>query len=215
MDISKLKHKKIIGVDEVGRGCLYGPVYAAAFLMPENISPELLQVKDSKKLSKKRRKEINEYLKNTQTFAIGQASVNEIDKHNILNATHIAMWRALSNLKININEDYLVLIDGNINLRKNMLEFALSDKIKISEFNNIETKQIIGGDNYITAISAASVIAKEERDSYILKLCSENPVLDERYGLSTNMGYPTKKHKEGILKFGKYVNHRNYFKINY
>ena len=179
--------KKIIaGVDEVGRGSLIGPVYAAAVILNKSINKKLL--KDSKSLSKHKREEIFTYIKKNSIWAIGQASTKEIEKINILHASLLAMKRAILKLK---TKPSLVLIDGN----------------KLPDLKNYKLEYIIKGDQKIPSISAASIIAKVSRDKFITKLSKEF----NDYGWDTNSGYGTKQHLKAIKKFGITKYHRRTF----
>mgnify|MGYP005692245449 FL=1 len=174
------------GVDEVGRGCLAGPVVSAAVILKENINLKLL--KDSKKISFKKRIEIAEHIKLNSTYAIGLATVEEILNLNILQAALLSMKRAIDKLSI---KPELVLIDGN---------FAPKG---IKNF-----KTIINGDEKIKSISAASIIAKVFRDQLMIKLSEKF----HNYAWERNFGYGTKAHMEGIKKFGVTSHHRKSFK---
>ena len=179
--------KKIIaGVDEVGRGSLIGPVYAAAVILNKKINKKKL--KDSKKLSKKRREILYNYIKKNCICAIGSASQKEIEKINILNASLLAMKRAVKKLKKKPN---LVLIDGN----------------NIPKINYYKIKNVIKGDQKIPEISAASIIAKVYRDRLITKLSKKF----SRYFWDKNAGYGTKNHLSAIKKFGVTKHHRKTF----
>ena len=174
------------GVDEVGRGCLAGPVVSAAVILKENINLKLL--KDSKKISFKKRIEIAEHIKFNSTYAIGLASVEEILNLNILQAALLSMKRAIDKLSI---KPELILIDGN---------FAPKG---IKNF-----KTIINGDEKIKSISAASIIAKVFRDQLMIKLSEKF----HNYAWERNFGYGTKAHMEGLKKFGVTSHHRKSFK---
>ena len=174
------------GVDEVGRGCLAGPVISAAVILKESINLKLL--KDSKKISFKKRIEIAEHIKLNSTYAIGLASVEEILNLNILQAALLSMKRAIDKLSI---KPELVLIDGN---------FAPKG---IKNF-----KTIINGDEKIKSISAASIIAKVFRDQLMIKLSEKF----HNYAWERNFGYGTKAHMEGLKKFGVTSHHRKSFK---
>ena len=174
------------GVDEVGRGCLAGPVVSAAVILKENINLKLL--KDSKKISFKKRIEIAEHIKLNSTYAIGLATVEEILNLNILQADLLSMKRAIDKLSI---KPELVLIDGN---------FAPKG---IKNF-----KTIINGDEKIKSISAASIIAKVFRDQLMIKLSEKF----HNYAWERNFGYGTKAHMEGLKKFGVTSHHRKSFK---
>ena len=178
--------KILAGVDEVGRGSLIGPVYAAAVILNKSINIKIL--KDSKTLSKKKRKELNFYIKKNSIWAIGQASIKEIERINILHASLLAMKRAIIKLK---KKPYLVLIDGN----------------RLPDLKNYHLKYIIKGDQKIPSISAASIIAKVSRDRFITKLSKKFNC----YGWDTNSGYGTKEHLRAIKKFGISKYHRKTF----
>ena len=178
--------KVLAGVDEVGRGSLIGPVYAAAVILNKSINTKIL--KDSKSLSKNKRKEISTYIKKNSIWAIGQASVREIEKINILQASLLAMKRAIIKLK---KKPSLVLIDGN----------------KLPNIQNYNLKYIIKGDQKIPSISAASIIAKVSRDKLMTTL-SKN---FQNYGWDINSGYGTKEHLKAIKKFGVTKYHRKTF----
>jgi ribonuclease HII len=178
--------KILAGVDEVGRGSLIGPVYAAAVILNKSINRNLL--KDSKSLSKKKREELYSYIKKNSIWAIGQASVKEIEKLNILNASLLAMKRAIIKLK---KKPSLVLIDGN----------------KLPNLRNYKLEYVIKGDQKIPSISAASIIAKVSRDRFITKLSKRF----DNYGWNTNSGYGTKEHLRAIKKFGITKYHRKTF----
>ena len=178
--------KNIAGVDEVGRGSLIGPVFAAAVIFQEKIDKSI--IKDSKKLSKKRRENLEKYIKKNSTWSIGSASIKEIEKLNILNASLLAMKRSITKLK---SKPSLVLIDGN-NL-PNMKAYKL--------------KSVIKGDQKISEISAASIIAKVARDRLITKMSKKF----KRYAWDKNAGYGTKEHLKAINKFGITKYHRKTF----
>jgi len=179
--------KKIIaGVDEVGRGSLVGPVYAAAVILDKKVDKKKL--KDSKKLSKKNREILDVYIKKNCIWAIGSASLKEIEKYNILNASLLAMKRAIKKLHKKPN---LVIIDGN----------------KAPEIKNYNLKSIVKADQKIPSVSAASIIAKVSRDKFITKLSKKF----KNYGWETNCGYGTKKHLSALKKFGATHHHRKTF----
>ena len=178
--------KILAGVDEVGRGSLIGPVYAAAVILNKTINKKLL--KDSKSLSRLKREELYSYIKKNSIWAIGQASVKEIEKINILHASLLAMKRAILKLT---NKPSLVLIDGN----------------KLPDLKNYKLKYVIKGDQKIPSISAASIIAKVSRDRFITKLSKQFI----NYGWDTNSGYGTKEHLRAIKKFGITKYHRKTF----
>ena len=174
------------GVDEVGRGCLAGPVVSAAVILKKSINLSLL--KDSKKITFKKRIEIAEHIKLNSIYAIGMASVGEILKINILQAALLSMKRAINQLSI---KPELILIDGNFS-PEGLKNF----------------KTIINGDEKIKAISAASIIAKVYRDELMIKLSKKF----QNYAWERNFGYGTKAHIEGLKKFGLTSHHRKGFK---
>ena len=178
--------KILAGVDEVGRGSLIGPVYAAAVILNKSINIKLL--KDSKSLSKKKREELYSYIKKNSIWSIGQSSVKEIEKLNILNASLLAMKRAIIKLK---KKPSLVLIDGN----------------RLPDLRNYKLEYVIRGDQKIPSISAASIIAKVSRDRFITTLSKQF----NSYGWDTNSGYGTKEHIRAIKKFGITEYHRKTF----
>ena len=178
--------KIIAGVDEVGRGSLIGPVYASAVILKKSINQKLL--KDSKSLSKKEREYLCKYIKKNSTWSIGKASVKEIEKLNILQASLLAMKRAIKKLK---KKPTHVLIDGN----------------KTPELENYNLKSVIKGDKKIPSISAASIIAKVSRDKFITNLSKKN----KGYDWDKNFGYGTKQHLKALKKLGITKHHRKTF----
>jgi len=175
------------GVDEVGRGCLAGPVFAAAVILNNNIN--IKDIKDSKKIPFKRRIVLSEYIKKNSLYAVGSASVKEINKINILNASLLSMKRALKKLKRKPNIAY---IDG---------PFAPKNV-------NIKCKTFIKGDEKITCIAAASIVAKATRDLFMIKLAKKYP----KYSWNKNFGYGTADHLRGLKKYGITKYHRKKFK---
>jgi len=179
------------GCDEVGRGCLCGPVVAAAVILDDNFEQNL--VNDSKKLNFKTRLELNDYIKNNvKDYAIAELSPEFIDQHNILNASIHAMHNALDKLTI---RPELILVDGN----------------KFHPYNFIPHQCIIKGDSKVLSIAAASILAKNYRDQLMIRLHEEFP----EYGWNKNMGYATKVHIEALKKFGPTKYHRQSFRLNY
>tara|TARA_Y200000002_G_C22463477_1_gene571418 strand:- start:159 stop:737 length:579 start_codon:yes stop_codon:yes gene_type:complete len=180
--------KKIIaGVDEVGRGSLIGPVYAAAVIFNKKINKK--ELKDSKKINKNKREYLAKYIMKNSIWSIGTASLKEIEKINILNASMLAMKRAIKKLKV---KPELVLIDGN----------------KSPVIENYLIKSIIKGDQKIKEISAASIIAKVSRDKLMNKISKEF----KKYNWDSNAGYGTKDHIKIIKKHGVTKFHRKTFK---
>ncbi len=178
--------KIIAGVDEVGRGSLIGPVYAAAVILNKSVNKKLL--KDSKSLKKSRREILSKYIKKNSLWAIGKASVIEIEKKNILNASLLAMKRAIIKLK---KKPDLVLIDGN----------------KIPDLKNYDLRAVIQGDKKIPSISAASIVAKVSRDKMITKIGKKF----RGYYWNKNYGYGTKQHLRAIKNLGVTSHHRKTF----
>ena len=179
------------GCDEVGRGCLCGPVVAAAVVLDDNFEQNL--VNDSKKLNLKTRLELNDYIKNNvKDYAIAELSPEFIDQHNILNASIHAMHNALDKLTI---RPELILVDGN----------------KFHPYNFIPHQCIIKGDSKVLSIAAASILAKNYRDQLMIRLHEEFP----EYGWNKNMGYATKVHIEALKKYGPTKYHRQSFRLNY
>ena len=178
--------KIIAGVDEVGRGSLIGPVFAAAVILNKTINTNVL--KDSKKLTKTKREILAKYIKENSIWAVGTASVKEIEKINILQASLLAMKRAILKLR---KKPSLVLIDGN----------------KLPKMNNYNLSAIIKGDQKIPSISAASILAKVIRDNFISNLGKKF----ESYNWEKNSGYGTKEHLNAIKKIGITIHHRKKF----
>lgn len=198
-------NKDEVGIDEAGRGPFFGPVYAAAVIWGNAPDNEL--IKDSKKLSKKKRKEALLWIKeNVKAYGVGYCSSQEIDQYGILDATKKAMEKAINNIEFMPKKSkYKLLIDG-IGWEK--LEFN-------TNLPKIEIESIVKGDSNYRNIAAASILAKEAHDDHIVKLCSDNEDLDRKYDLLSNKGYGTKKHIEGIKKNGLSEFHRHSFNINY
>ena len=180
------KFNKMAGVDEVGRGCLAGPVFAAAVILNKNIDTK--NIRDSKKLSFKERILISKYIKKNSIYALGIATVEEINKINILNASLLSMKRALSKLS---TKPTLAYIDG-----------PFAPKL------NMKFRTFIRGDEKIKSIAAASIIAKVSRDLFMIKLSKKYP----EYYWRKNFGYGTKDHLFGLKKYGITKHHRKKFK---
>ena len=196
------KHLLEAGIDEVARGCLAGRVYSAAVIWPKELDPEIDHpvIRDSKKLSKKRREYLKDYIEETAIdFSIGWADENCVDNHNILNATYIAMHNAIDGL--NVDVDFLI-VDGN------------KFKPYCDRHNEfVSHKCIIDGDAKYVPIACASILAKVYHDKYIEQLCNDYPELDEKYGWRTNMCYGTAQHIAGIKQYGLSPYHRKTFGI--
>ena len=178
--------KIVAGVDEVGRGSLIGPVYAAAVIL--NKSLDIKTLKDSKKLTKNKREILAKYIRKNSIWAVGKASVKEIEKINILHASLLAMKRAVKKKK---KKPSLVLVDGN----------------KLPKIKNYKFKSIIKGDQKIPAISAASIVAKVTRDKKITNLGKKF----KGFHWDKNFGYGTKQHLRAIKNLGITIHHRKTF----
>tara|TARA_Y100000992_G_scaffold277467_1_gene222371 strand:- start:338 stop:913 length:576 start_codon:yes stop_codon:yes gene_type:complete len=179
--------KLVAGVDEVGRGSLVGPVYAAAVVFNKKIKKK--EFKDSKRINKNKRENLARYIMKNSIWSIGIASLQEIEKINILNASLLAMKRAIKKLKV---KPKLVLVDGN----------------KSPKIQNYLIKNVIKGDQKIKEISAASIIAKVLRDKLMSKISQKY----KKYKWDLNAGYGTKEHIRLIKKYGITKFHRKKFK---
>ena len=190
---SEFKHEA--GIDEAGRGSLAGPVTAAAVILGKNFKGKNLD--DSKRLSHTKRLELRKFIeKNALAYSVAFVSSYQIDKNNILSSTFEAMHKSIEGL--NIEPDF-ILVDGNL----------------FKPYRDLKYKCIIKGDQKYQNIAAASILAKEAHDLHIDELCSNNENLDQKYDLLNNKGYGTKKHIEGIKKYGLSEFHRHSFNINY
>jgi ribonuclease HII len=177
------------GCDEAGRGCLAGPVVAAAVILPKNYSHELLN--DSKQLTKEDRFSLRgEIIRDALAWAVAEVSAQEIDQVNILNASFLAMHRALDQLTVNPD---LLLIDGN----------------RFNRYKDLRHECIIKGDGIYLSIAAASILAKTHRDDLMHRLAAQHP----GYGWETNVGYPTEEHRDGIKAMGITPYHRKSFQL--
>ena len=177
------------GCDEAGRGCLAGSVYAAAVILPPDYQNELLN--DSKQLTEKKRYELREIIKrDAVAWAVGIVTPEEIDKINILNASILAMHRALDQLQV---RPEAVIVDGN----------------RFKKYKDLPHTTIVKGDGKYLSIAAASILAKTYRDDYMNQLAEEYPQYDWR----SNKGYPTKKHREAIRQYGITPFHRKTFNM--
>lgn len=177
------------GCDEAGRGCLAGSVYAAAVILPTNYKNDLLN--DSKKLSAKKRYALRKIIEHDAiAWAVGIVTPEEIDKINILNASFLAMHRALDQLKM---RPEAIIVDGN--------RFTL--------YQDLPFTTIVKGDGKYLSIAAASILAKTYRDDYMLSLAEKYP----QYDWQSNMGYPTKKHREAIRQYGITPFHRKSYNL--
>ena len=177
------------GCDEAGRGCLAGSVYAAAVIFPEDYQNE--ELNDSKQLTAKQRKKLRNIIERDATaWAVGIVTPEEIDKINILNASILAMHRALDQLKV---RPEAVIVDGN----------------RFKPWQNVRYATIVKGDGKYLSIAAASILAKTYRDDYMEALAEEFP----QYDWTSNKGYPTKKHRDAIRQYGITPYHRKSFNM--
>lgn len=177
------------GCDEAGRGCLAGPVFAAAVIFDRSFKHDLLD--DSKKLSAIKRYRLREVIeKEALAFAVSSVSHDEIDRINILNASYLAMHRALDALKQRAG---FILVDGN----------------RFKSYQDVPHQCIVKGDSKYLSIAAASILAKTYRDDYMHKLADEYP----QYNWLQNKGYPTEQHREAVLTYGLSPYHRKTFRI--
>ncbi len=183
------KDKVEAGCDEAGRGCLAGSVYAAAVILPPNYQNQ--ELNDSKKLTDKKRKALREQIeRDAVAWAVGVVTAEEIDQINILNASILAMHRALDQLKV---RPEAVIVDGN----------------RFKPYNDLPYTTIVKGDGKYMAIAAASILAKTYRDDYMDALAEEYP----QYDWKSNKGYPTKKHRAAIQQYGITPYHRKSYQL--
>jgi ribonuclease HII len=177
------------GCDEAGRGCLAGSVYAAAVILPEDYQNDLLN--DSKQLTERRRYQLREIIeRDAVAWAVGIVTPEEIDKINILNASILAMHRALDQLKV---RPEAVIVDGN----------------RFKPYQKLPYTTIVKGDGKYLSIAAASILAKTYRDDYMNRLAEEYP----QYDWISNKGYPTKKHRDAIRQYGITPYHRKSYNL--
>ena len=195
-----------IGIDEAGRGPLFGRVYTGAVILPKDVDFEFNKMKDSKKFSSvKKINEVAEYIKEKAlAWSVTYNDEKVVDNINIRQSVLSSMHNSIKNVMDNDNE-YLLLVDGN--------DFRPYMMFKDDEYLPVKHICIEGGDNKYCAIAAASILAKTERDKYIYELCEENPELKEKYGIDRNKGYGTKTHLDGIKNFGITKWHRKTYGI--
>ena len=189
-----------IGIDESGRGPLFGRVYVSAVILPKDDNFDFSKIKDSKKFSSKKKiKEVADYIKeNSLYWTVQYEDEKVIDEINILQATQKCMHKCVDKIYPNIEgKNNMLLVDGNYFI----------------PYNGIPSVCIEGGDNEYACIAAASILAKVERDEYIDDLCEKNPELKEKYSIHTNKGYGAKKHIDGIKEHGITEWHRKSFGI--
>ncbi|MBO5728407.1 MAG: ribonuclease HII [Paludibacteraceae bacterium] len=180
-----------VGVDEAGRGCLAGDVYAAAVVLPDGFSNELLN--DSKQLTEKQREQLREVIeREAVAWAVGVVTAKEIDEINILNASILAMHRALTQVEQKLQFRHII-VDGN----------------RFKPYKDVAYQTVVKGDGKYMSIAAASVLAKTHRDEYMCRLHEEYP----QYDWKGNKGYPTKKHRLAIEQYGTTPYHRMTFRL--
>jgi ribonuclease HII len=211
-----------VGVDEVGRGPMFGRVYTAAVILPKDDSFDCSMVKDSKKFhSKKKIEEAAQYVKdNALAWYVSFEDEKKIDEINILQATQLSMHNSINEVRKIVNnkmkgegkeekKDYSIslLIDGNY------FNPITTFNKKTNKLETVPYLTVEGGDNKYASIAAASILAKVERDKYIDELCEQNPTLSEYYGIDSNKGYGAKKHMDGIKEHGITIWHRRTFGI--
>ncbi len=185
-----LPKKRVAGCDEAGRGCLAGPVFAAAVILPKKFSHPLLN--DSKKMTESSRLVVRDYiLEKALAWAIGICDHEEIDRINILNASFLAMHKAISQLTLVPD---LLIIDGN----------------RFNRYPGIVHQCCIGGDGIYKSIAAASVLAKTSRDAFMIELHNHFP----QYGWNRNKAYATEEHRNAISLYGRSPFHRQSFQLN-
>ena len=180
-----------VGVDEAGRGCVAGDVYAAAVVLPDGFSNELLN--DSKQLTEKQREQLREVIeREAVAWAVGVVTAKEIDEINILNASILAMHRALAQVEQKLQFRHII-VDGN----------------RFKPYKDVAYQTVVKGDGKYMSIAAASVLAKTHRDEYMCRLHEEYP----QYDWKGNKGYPTKKHRLAIEQYGTTPYHRMTFRL--
>lgn len=209
-----------IGVDEAGRGPLFGRVYTAAVILPKDDSFDYSMVKDSKKFhSKKKIEEAADYVKeHALSWSVTYEDEKTIDEINILQATQLSMHNSIAEARKKYNKisrekdklerkdySFALLIDGNY------FNPITSFNKETNKIETVPYMTVEGGDNKYASIAAASILAKVERDKYIEKLCEENPELSEHYGIDSNKGYGAKRHIDGIKQHGITIWHRRSF----
>ncbi len=183
------KHDLEVGTDEAGRGCLAGPVVAAAVILPKNFSHPFLN--DSKKLTEKQRSLLRPIIEEYAiSFGVGVVDEKQIDTVNILQASILAMHKSIDAMQI---KPEFIIVDGN----------------KFNSYKDIPHQTIVKGDGKYMNIAAASVLAKTYRDEFMLRLHEKHPC----YNWKQNKGYPTKEHRNGILKYGSCDYHRKTFRL--
>jgi ribonuclease HII len=189
-----------VGIDEAGRGCLFGPVTVAAVIWPQEEPDPTIEIKDSKKVGEKKRLILKDYIENNAiAWSVQFISHEEIDKLNILQATMKGMHKCIDEIREQLEID-TILVDGN--------SFKMYTDENLDYLNH---ECVINGDNTYKSIAAASILAKTHRDNYILELSKDNPEL-EKYGIPKNKGYGTKVHMDALKEYGSIHGHRMSFK---
>ena len=189
-----------VGIDEAGRGCLFGPVTVAAVVWLHEDPDPTLEIKDSKKVGEKKRLILKDYIEtNAIAWSVQFISPEEIDELNILQATMKGMHKCVDEIRKQLEID-TILVDGN--------SFNIYTDENLDYINH---ECVINGDNTYKSIAAASILAKTHRDNYILELSKDNPEL-EKYGISKNKGYGTKIHMDALKEYGSTYGHRMSFK---
>jgi ribonuclease HII len=189
-----------VGIDEAGRGCLFGPVTVAAVVWPQSDPEPFLEIKDSKKVGEKKRLLLKDYIENNAiAWSVQFISHEEIDNINILQATMKGMHKCVDEIREQLEID-TILVDGN--------SFNMYTDQNLDYINH---ECIIGGDNIYKSIGAASILAKTHHDNYILELTKNNTGL-EKYGIHKNKGYGTKIHMDALKEYGATYGHRRSFK---
>jgi len=202
-DLRYLYDDKIeVGIDEAGRGCLFGRLYVGAVVLPAELDcffdngQALNEIKDSKKLTERKRNILYDYVKECAVdYSVAYCSNTQIDEENVLQADLNTMHKALDSLNVPVQR---ILVDGN---SWNMWPGN----------EEAEVYKIIEGDSKFLSIAAASILAKVERDRWVLSVCDENPEYDTKYGLRSNKGYGTAKHMSGLKTHGVTQYHRMTF----
>lgn len=193
-----MKHRITIGVDEVGRGSLAGPVVVAAVVLPEVNYPWIAEIRDSKKLSAKKREQLSGLIREHCFWTLASADPYQIDEMNIFQATLMCMREAARRLALALMRDdreILVLVDGN-------------QTIPNLDLPGVKQQAVVGGDNIHKCIAAASIVAKVHRDQYMVSLDDILPV----YGFAKHKGYGTEEHREAIMVHGPSIIHRKTFR---
>jgi len=191
---------KEVGIDEAGRGCLFGPVCVASVSLTNLTDPLVNIIKDSKKLSQKKREMLFTFIKENSIYSVKMIDHNIIDKENILQATLNGMHLSLDEIDSKMDID-LILVDGN----------HFPNYFSMKQDKYLDHECVIDGDNTYVNIAAASILAKVTRDNYIIELCEKNEEL-KKYDLQNNKGYGTKKHMEALKEYGTVEGHRKSFK---